>query len=847
MMLNISRMLTEYKVDPMGMDEACPRFCYTLSGSAKKQMTRRIVVTDIFSGKTVWDSGVVHCDETTQIEYAGMPLTPRTRYRWQLKVTDDAGNTASAEAFFETGMMGSAWKAQWIAGRTASANCLPVQRTGCTFQLDEVPANARIYISALGLYEAKINGKPVTEDCLTPGWTDYYERVQYQVYDVTPLLRVGENSLSIDLAEGWYTGKICRIWHGHKPTWGEHPMLIAEVRAGDNVLAATDDTWKFMETTTVLSDIYAGETEDNRVGYFFSHDTTVCRPSVQLVWTAGTPIRRMRTLKPQSITRLPDGRSIVDFGINFTGREWFTLRNAAPGCAVTIRHGEMLREDGTLYTENLRSSAATTTYFARGGMAEETYEPRFTFYGFRYLEVTGWPGELSADDIGAYAIFSQLPETGTFQSSHELVNKLFANIVRGQESNFLDVPTDCPQRDERLGWSGDTQVFANVATYNKFSPEFYAKWLADLNLGRQDELVPSVAPYPYRMPRRAAPGESFFAAGWGDAGIICPWVLFRKYGDLRVAQTYMDNMERSLLRQMEKHNNSTIVTDAFYGDWLNLDAPTDKTLIASAYLAGMMRLVARMAAACGDTVRAERMMRYYELARENYGKEFFTADGELICKTQTAALLSLHFDLVPENAVQKTVDFLVYDIEVSRNCHLSTGFLGTPLLLPVLTRAGRTDLAYRLLEQTTYPGWLFPVTNGATTMWERWNSWTPDQGFGEASMNSFNHYAYGAVGEWFYETICGIQPGEQGGFRHFRLAPQPGGSFTNARAEYDSLYGKIVSGWELQGDTLIWQVTVPFGTTAELQMPAGFTGDLPAVMEAGTRTFTLKRGGCPRA
>ncbi len=838
-MLKISHLLTEYKTNPVGMDEAAPRFCYTLSGTAKKQISRQVIVTNTASGETVWDSGCVSTDETTHIQYAGAPLLPRTLYRWQVTAADDADNTASAEATFETGMMGSPWQAQWIAGHASSANCLPVQQTSCTFQLDEVPASARIYISALGLYEARINGKPVTEDCFTPGWTDYYERVQYQVYDVTDLLQKGENTLTIDLAEGWYTGKICRIWNGHKPTWGEHPMLIAEVRSGDKVLAATDDTWTFTETTTVLSDIYTGETVDHRVGYFFSHPVTVCHPAVQLVWTAGAPIRRMRVMKPQSITRLPDGRYIVDFGVNFTGREFFTLRNAAPGSAIIIRHGEMLREDGTLYTENLRSAAATTTYFAKGGMEEESYEPRFTFYGFRYLEVTGWPGELKSEDIGAYAIFSQLPETGTFHSSNELVNKLFGNIVRGQESNFLDVPTDCPQRDERLGWSGDTQVFANVATYNKFSPEFYTKWLADLNLGRKDELFPSVAPYPYRQPRRAAPGESFFAAGWGDAGIICPWQLFRKYGDLRVPQTYLHNMERSLLRQMEKHHNSTIVTDAFYGDWLNLDAPTDKTLIASAYLAGMMRLVARMAAACGDNVRAERMMRYYAAARETFGKTFFTASGELTCKTQTAALLTLHFDLVPENALQQTIDFLVQDIEVARNCHLSTGFLGTPLLLPVLTRIGRTDLAYRLLEQTTYPGWLFPVTNGATTMWERWNSWTPDQGFGEASMNSFNHYAYGAVGEWFYETICGIQPGEQGGFRHFRLAPQPGGTFTHAEAQYDSLYGKILSGWELQGNTLVWRITVPFGTTAELCIPAGFSGDLPAEVTAGSYEFKL--------
>ena len=840
MMLQITRMLTEYKENPIGMDEAVPRFCYTLTGTAKKQCFREITVMEALTGKILWESGKLATPETTQIEYAGLPLAPRTAYTWQVTATDDAGNTASGKARFETGMMDTPWKAKWIAGTMAQTNCLPVQDTSKTFTLEDVPANARLYISALGLYEAEINGKPVTEDCLTPGWTDYYCRVQYQVYDVSSLLQKGENILKISLAEGWYAGTISRLWNGHKPTWGEYPMVIAELRGDGQVLAMTDDSWTFTDSDTILSDIYAGETVNRRIGYLFSRPATVCETAVKMVWTAGAPVRRMRTLRAQNITRLPDGRFIVDFGINFTGRERFTLRNAAPGCAVIIRHGEMLREDGTLYTENLRSAAATTTYFAKGGMAEETYEPRFTFYGFRYLEVTGWPGELTAQDMEAVVLFSDLAETGKFQSSHELVNKLFSNIVRGQESNFVDVPTDCPQRDERLGWTGDTQVFANVAAYNKFSPEFYTKWIVDLNLGRQDELYPSFAPYPYRAPRRASPGENFFSAGWGDAGIICPWQLFRKYGDTRVCRIWLDNMERSLLRQIERHNGSTIVSDAFYGDWLNLDAPTDKTLIASAYLAGMMQLVARMASVCGDTARAERMKELRGIAEKTFAEKFFSADGEISCKTQTAALMTLHFDLVPEHAYRKTVDFLVNDIEVARACHLSTGFLGTPLLLPVLTRIGRTDLAYRLLEQTTYPGWLFPVTNGATTMWERWNSWTPEQGFGEVSMNSFNHYAYGAVGEWFYETICGILPGEQGGFRQFRLAPEPGGSFTRACAEYDSLYGKIVSGWELQKDgSLLWNITVPFGTEATLVMPPGFTGDLPPKADAGSYSFRL--------
>ena len=836
-MLTVSRMLVEYKTTPLGMDEPLPRFCYLLSGDGKKQVSRRISVA-AERGGTVWDSGVVRSPETVQIEYAGLPLQPRTRYVWTVEAVSDTGETARGKAWFETGMMRTAWRGKWIAGCLSINNRLPVQNTKKTFTLTKVPAHARLYISALGLYEATINGKPVTEDCFTPGWTDYYERVQYQVYDVAKLLKKGGNTLSIDLAEGWYTGRIARCWVLDNPTWGQYPMLIAELRAGEKILCATGEDWKFTETDTRMSDIYMGETVDRNTGWFRDHKATVCHPPVRLDWTVGAPVRRIRTLKPVAVTHRPNGSWIVDFGVNFTGRERFTLRNASPGTAVLIRHGEMLRADGSLYTENLRSAAATTLYFARGGR-RESYEPRFTFYGFRYLEVTGWPGKLQKADIDAVALSSALPETGRFRSSHELVDRLFANIVRGQESNFLDVPTDCPQRDERQGWSGDTQVFANVATYNRFAPEFYTKWLIDLNAGRQDELYPSFAPHPYRMPREKMEGEDFFSAGWGDAGIICPYQLFRKYGDLRVARRWFDNMERSLFRQLEMNGGDPLVPFSVYGDWLNVDAPTDKTLIATAYLAGMADMLSRLAAAAGETARAERLERLFQVVRAAFIGRFFSSDGKLLCRTQTAALLALHFGLVPENAVKKTADFLVRDIAVTRRCHLSTGFLGTPLLLPVLTKLGRADLAYRLLEQTTYPGWLFPVTNGATTMWERWNSWTPDRGFGEVAMNSFNHYAYGAVGEWFYETICGIRPGEAGGFRRFTLAPQPGGTFTEAEAEYDSLYGKIVSAWSIKKGALVWRFTVPFGTEADLVPPPGWRGRLPKHAGPGSYEYTF--------
>ena len=819
LIMNISGMQTEYKTSPLGMDEPSPRFFYRLTGGDVMQHSYILKVRKA-DGTAVWDSGTVEDADTIQLEYKGLPLEPFTRYFWQVESTlTDGRKILSPEAFFETGFMGTPWKARWIGTYCGQAFMRPVQELRRTFTLDSA-ADLRLAITALGLYEVKLNGRKVSCDLFTPGWTNYFERVQYQVYDVSPLLHEGENEISVSLGEGWYCGRISRYWYNDDATWGQHPMLLAELLRGRETLLCTDDSWQSAASCRRYSDIYDGEKYDGtRLSPTGEVDKTVQPaapvrifpdPGIAVEWQSGAPVREIAVLKPVSFTRRPNGVITVDFGENFTGRERIKLHDPGRGAVITIRHGEMLNADGSLYTANLRTAEATTTFIS-SGCKEEVYEPLFTFYGFRYVEISGWPGEFTAESIEGSVISSFLPETGRFSCSNHLVNKLFENIVRGQRSNFLDVPTDCPQRDEKQGWTGDAQIFANTASYNACTAEFYSKWIKDLNLTRVDDFYPQLAPFPFRIASQQTP---VFSAGWGDAGIVVPWQMFRKYGDARIVKRYLPNMVRCLDKVVEFCGNSPIVDLTRYGDWLNLDDPTPKDLLCTAYLAGMNRLCGQMAALVGESGIAEERQARYEWIKEAFIKEFYTEDLRYKGQSQTSKLLALHFDLTPDtrDLWALVVESLLKDIEKTRKMHLSTGFLGTPLLLPVLTKVEALDTAYRLLLQSSYPSWLYPVIQGATTMWERWNSWNHETGFGSVDMNSFNHYAYGAVAEWFYEDICGIKPDPT--FKRFKLEPHFGRFLDHAEAEYDSIYGLIKAAWRRDGEDFIYDFTIPPNTEA---------------------------------
>ena len=873
--LGVSDMRTEYHVSPIGMDEPKPRFSYRVYPSAggalgsrrpdpvppKYQTARRIRVKETKSEREVWDSGWVETGETIQIEYEGEPLKPFTAYTWSVEVKDEAGRASDSRetctgpyyftSTFETGFLGTPWQAEWIGTEPHSENLRPVPVfRGETPSVPDA-VEARLYITALGLYKPYLNGRDVFEEatttlssgtpvCMAPGWTDYYHRVQYQAYDVTELIgKKTKNVLSIYLAEGWYAGRISRQWSdGNKPTYGDQPLLKAELHIrradGSVVKLVTDKNWKYKDSRYVMSDIYDGEHFDSTIdtAALPYKDAVVFRSEaldrIAVEWQSGEFVREMRTLKPESIRKLDNGTWIVDFGQNFTGRESINLRGTAPkDNVIRIRHAEMLNPDGSLYTDNLRSAKATTTYVGNHG-----FKPQFTFYGFRYLGIEGVPEsygnvehfKLTNNNISAKAVFSGLSSTGTFTCSEPLLNKLFENILWGQRSNFLDVPTDCPQRDERLGWTADTQVFANAATYNMDAAAFYTKWLRDLNLCQSPEGgYPSFAPDQYQY--AAAKGNDFFgyASGWSDAGLIVPWVLYTKYGDKRVLEQYFDNMLKWLDLQERNSGGAYIIDNTVYADWLNMDANLSSAFVSTAYFAAMNTLAARIARVIGREDDARKREEIFAKTKKAFRGRFLDENGELKEKTQTAALFVLDFGLCDEPERHGILDFLVSDITETRKNHLSTGFLGTPLLLRVLTENGQIDLAYKLLLQTSFPSWLYPVTQGATTMWERWDSWNEERGFGDVSMNSFNHYAYGAVADWFYETICGIRPVTDDpaarGFKRFRLEPMPGKELKSASASYLSSYGKIESAWERKENELVWSFTVPCNTTAEVVFP----------------------------
>ncbi len=837
-MLLIQNLLVEYKKNPMGMDEPCPRFFYELTGdgSSRYQSAYRITVAAecADSTKTVWDSGIVKADRTVQIEYHGEALLPFTRYVWTVQVWDEHGAaSASASSWFETGFLSVRWRAKWIHPNWCGT-CL--SRMLRDFSCTKKVCRARLYSTALGVYDVYLNGIKIgAEDLLKPGWTDYFERVQYQAYDVTELFaQPGNYTLAVTLAGGLFT---CKGYGGCPMFSGE---LHLDYEDGSREIISTDKDWKafyiHIRNPMRNSHLYNGEiyeaweeTDWKMPGgdRFYAvavkvadEKTYSSLSSLHVVWQSGPAIRRMKKMIPVSITKRPNATWLVDFGQNFTGREFFRLKNTMQGSTIVIKHGEMLNPDGSLYVENLRNAWQRTIY-TTGTHDVEEYEPQYTYYGFRYLEISGWcGGTMTADDIYAYAVYSDLEETGSFQCSEPLLNQLYSNIVWGQRSNFLDVPTDCPQRDERQGWTGDIQVFGNVATYNMACGDFFTKWLEDLNLAQSlDGAYPHIAPKVSREKRFAG------ASGWGDAGITTPALMMLKYGDERIVRKYFRNMVAWLDWQIAEAGGAYLVKNAAFNDWLNIDARMDETYLSTACLGGMLCLLSGVAEKIGETQVAERLRSLYGSVKEAFCTAYFDADGVLNQKTQTSAVMALHYGLYPdENARKKTLAYLKKDIVENRGLHLSTGFLGTPLLLKTLTENGESDLAYDLLCQTSYPGWLYPVTQGATTMWERWNSWTEQDGFSDPEMNSFNHYAYGAVGDWFFETICGIQPKYDGGKEHFRLAPIPGKRLKYASASYHSLYGEITSGWKwLEDGIFVWNFTIPANTTAEIVPPPGFT------------------------
>ncbi|MET8513668.1 alpha-L-rhamnosidase [Streptomyces sp. NPDC005077] len=759
---------------------------------------------------------------------------------WKAVDEEPAGDWRSA-AFDDTSWQQAKVLAKWGSGPwgKVTSSSSPAAQLRHEFRLKRASvARARLYSTALGLYEAHLNGERVGEDRLAPGWTDYRKRVQYQTYDVTKLVRAGANALGVTVATGWYAGNV-GMFGPHQ--YGERPAFLAQLEvtytdgSTERVLSGTE--WRAAIGPVTSADIMSGEEYDARLetegwthaGFDDSAwvaADAVDKVSAALVAEAGGPTRVERTLPARKMTEPQPGVFVYDLGQNMVGAVRLTVSGKA-GTAVRLRHAEVLNPDGTIYTTNLRSARATDTYTLKGG-GKETYEPRFTFHGFRYVEVTGYPGKPPLNAVVGRVIHTDAPFTMDFSTNVPMLNQLHSNITWGQRGNFVSIPTDTPARDERLGWTGDINVFAPTAAYNMESGRFLTKWLVDLRDGQSDDgAFTDVAPFVGTVGKGVA--------GWGDAGVTVPWALYQAYGDTRVLDQSWPSMLK-WLEYLEKHSSGFLRPAEGYGDWLNIQDETPKDVIGTAYFAHAADLVARAARALGKDPAPYTSL--FASVRDAFRTAYVSNGGKVKGDTQTAYVLALSMDLLAEADRGPAADRLVELIK-AKDWHLSTGFLGTPRLLPVLTSTGHTDVAYRLLVQRSFPSWGYQIDKGATTMWERWDSIKPDGSFQDAGMNSFNHYAYGSVGEWMYANIVGIAPAAPG-FRKIRVRPRPGGGVTEAEGRYDSVRGPVTTRWKVDEDGFRLALTVPANTTAEVWIPAAGA----AQVTHGTSEFIRMEDGC---
>jgi alpha-L-rhamnosidase len=758
-------------------------------------------------------SGAAPLDVVTDTSFRAAQTVPDG---WEQPGFDDGSWPAAKDS----GAYGSGpWGGQVIQPSPP----VPYLRHG--FRLGKPVASARLYVSALGLYEAHINGRRVGNDDFTPGWTDYNKRVQYQTYDVTSMLRQGDNAIGALLGDGWYAGN---IGFAGTHVYGRQPWFLGQLRVdftdGTSQTVGTDGSWKTAAGPLRSSDIYMGETYDARAeqpgwdGAAFDDHTwqpATVNTDVQpnLVAQAGPPVRVDTVLKPVKRTEPKPGVFVFDLGQNMVGWNRLTVSGPA-GTTVTLRNAEVLNADGTIYTANLRGAADTDHYTLKGG-GTETYEPRFTYRGYRYVEVTGYPGTPGLDAVAGVVAHADAPPNGTLTTSDPLVNQIQHNIVWGQKGNFFSVPTDCPQRDERLGWTGDIAAFAPTSTFNMDADTFLAKFTTDL----ADDQTPDGAFTDVAPAVTAGSGT----AGWGDAGVIIPYTLWQRYGDLQVVRDRYPAM-RKWIDYLKAHSTGLIRPAQGYGDWLNVGDDTPLDLIGTAYFAHSVDLVAQMADGIGDHTAAAGYRTLWGQIRDAFDAKYVKADGTVGTGSQTAYVLALSDGLLPGAQAGPAADRLVANI-AAHGGHLTTGFLGTGELLPTLTRTGHNDVAYRLLQQTTFPSWGYEIGKGATTIWERWDGIRTDGTFNDPGMNSFNHYGLGSVGDWMYQNVGGIAPAAPG-YRRVVVRPRPGGSLTWASARYRSDYGDITSHWTASHGRFSLAVTVPVGTTAEVWVPAGRTGQV---------------------
>jgi len=709
-----------------------------------------------------------------------------------------------------------------------------------SFELNSPVQRAVLYVTALGLYEVHLNGQRVGDHVLAPDWTDYRKRVRYQAFDVTGLLKTGDNALGALLADGWFSG---HIGNGGYEFFGKQPAFLAQLEVtcadGHTETIATDDTWKAHDSPILAADFMLGEEYDARLeikgwdrpGLNESNWPAVLVREVasrQLESQVMPPVRELCELTPQTLKEPKPGSWVYDLGQNMVGV--VRLKVSAPaGTIITLRHAEMLNPDGTLYTTNLRGAPSVDRYVCQGD-GVEVWQPRFTFHGFRYVEITGLAGRPPKNAVTGIVIGSDTPRTGEFACSDARINQLQSNIQWGQRGNYISVPTDCPQRDERLGWMGDAEVFVRTATYNADVAAFFTKWLVDVDDAQSPAgAFSNVSPNPSR--------DVGGVPAWADAGVICPWTIYEMYGDQRVLERHLPAMIK-WVEYMRTHSDGLLRDrdrGEDFGDWLSINADTPKDVIGTAFFAYSTHLLAKSCRALGRTEEADKYDQLFTDIKTAFNRNYVAADGRIKGNTQCVYAMALKFELLPEALRPTAARYLAEDIK-AKDGHLSTGFVGVSYLLPVLTQAGRADIAGDLLMQDTFPSWLFSVKHGATTIWERWDGWTPEKGFQDPGMNSFNHYSLGSCGEYFFGYLGGIRPASAG-FKTILIAPVISDHLTWTRTSFNSIHGKIATAWKTEGNRLTLEVQVPANTTATVSVPAL---DLADITEGGQPVAKVK-------
>ena len=875
--LQVTDLVCEYHTNPIGIDVAKPRLSWKIVSPEENvmQTAYEIRVTDQTpKGKLVWTSGKVSGDQSVNVEYGGPALKSMQRVYWQVRVWDNKGKASawSEPAFWEMGLLKpEEWKAQWIEipSEPNTKDHKPCQYFRKGFATNKTVKSARIYVTCHGLYQLYLNGQKVSSDLFTPGYTSYHKRLQYQTYDVTSLIK-SQNAIGAIVGDGWYR------WRDNN--YGDKLALIAQLQIdysdGTSEWVCSDGSWKVTNNGPIReSDLFDGETYDARkemtgwtnIGFDDHQWKTVVvanHPKDILVAPQGEVVKAIQEIKPVKLLTTPKGETVFDMGQNMTG--WVRLKvQGNKGDQVTLRFAEVLDKNGNLFTDNLQGAKATDVYILKGE-GVEIFEPHFTFHGFRYVKIEGISGQLSPDQITGIVVHSDVRPTGSFSCSNPLINQLQHNIQWSQKDNFLDIPTDCPQRAERLGWTADIQVFSMTGAFNFGTAAFYTKWLRDLAAdqfpeGRVPDFIPNLI------------GDNWGgAAAWGDAATIVPWTTYSAFGDRRILEVQYQSMKAWVEYVRKKAGNDLIWCEDYpigeslagnapnneeqIGDWLSYTsswvwkykvwrgnevewkenntvnpgypgANTEISLIATAYFAHSSDILAKTAEILGKTEDAKNYSLLSENIKTAFFKEFVTSTGRLVSNTQTAYSLALAFNLLPGDFVPKAAACLAN--EVKKMGHLTTGFVGTPLLCKALSENGYSDVAFTLLNRKDYPSWLYPVTQGATTIWERWDGIKPDGSFQDPGMNSFNHYAYGAIGAWMYQYIAGINiDPEKPGYKHILLSPHPGGGLTHAEAELETMYGKVKSAWKLEGNEMVYEVTVPANTTATVTLPGVKAGEV---------------------